>query len=153
MASIHRLLPTRRRPDVDLVRQVPWLRDARDRVLADLAPHADRLRLPAGRVVARAGERARELVVILAGRATLRRDGHPPLTLGAGTEIGLAEVLHGGPHAGTVIARSDLDVIVVNAPAVRGAQAAGITPDRRAAPRAAARPVGRPAPAVAGARS
>jgi len=152
MASIHRLRPARRRPDVGLVRQVPWLREAGEHALAPLAPHADRLRLPAGRVVTRAGERAHELVVILAGRATVQHDGRPSWTLGAGAEIGLAEVLHGGRHAATVVARSDLDVIVVNGPAVRWAHAAGIAPDRRVAAGAAGPPAGLPEPAVAGAR-
>lgn len=151
MASITLPLRNRRRSDVALVRQVPWLRAADARRLAALAPHTDRLRLPPGRVVARAGDLARELTVVVAGEATVERDGAPPEVLAAGAQIGLAEVLAGGRHGATVVARSELDVVVVNGPAVRWARREGLGRPDRAERTTATRPAPGRVPVAAGA--
>lgn len=153
MASITFPLPNRRRTDAALVRQVPWLRAADARHLAALAPHTDRLRLPPGRVVARAGDLARELTVVVAGEATVERPGHAPEVLTAGAQVGLAEVLCGSRHGATVVARSDLEVVVVNGPAVRWAQREGVGRTDRPAGATVPRPAPGRVPAAAGARA
>ena len=87
----------RRRPDVGLLLDVPALADAGPSRLADLAPHADRLRLPAGRTIARAGATARELVVVVSGQAARLSDDGRPALLPAGAEIGGTRSSSGGP--------------------------------------------------------
>lgn len=126
-----RLLPVhlpsrRRRRDVGPLLDVPALRDAGRRRLADLAPHADRLRLPAGRMIARAGDAARELTVVVAGQAApLSQDGRTAV-LSAGTEIGGHEVVDRRPHPATVVSLTDVEVVVVSGPAVLWAHREGL---------------------------
>jgi CRP-like cAMP-binding protein len=100
------------------LRDVPALAHADRRRLAELAPHADRLRLPAGRTLARAGERARELIVLVAGQAALLSEDGRTEVLSAGAEIGGQEVVDHLPHSATVLALTDVDVVVLNGPAV-----------------------------------
>jgi CRP-like cAMP-binding protein len=117
----------RRRPDVGPVLDVPALREAPGRHLMDLAPHADRLHLPAGRVIARAGHTARELIVVLAGQAALlSQDGRTAAVLSAGAEIGGHEVVERSPHPATVVSLTDVEVVVVDQSAVLWAQHEGL---------------------------
>jgi hypothetical protein len=116
----------RRRPDVGLLLDVPALADAGPSRLADLAPHADRLRLPAGRTIAFAGASARELVVVVSGQAARLSDDGPPAVLPAGAEIGGHEVVDRRPHPATVVSLTDVEVVVVNGPAVRWAHDEGL---------------------------
>jgi CRP-like cAMP-binding protein len=120
------LRSSRRRPDIGPLLDVPALAGAGRRRLADLAPHADRLRLPAGRTIARAGATARELIVVVSGRAArLSPDGRMAV-LPAGAEIGGHELVDRRPHPATVMSLTDVELVVVNGPAVRGAHDEGL---------------------------
>lgn len=121
---IHRRRPDRGR-DVSLLRGVPSFRHADPRLLAQLAAHTDRLRLPPGRTLVRAGETARALIAIVAGEATVAsRDGRLSV-LRPGDEIGARELLRNQRHTATVVATGDIEVVVVNGPAVRWAHREG----------------------------
>jgi hypothetical protein len=134
----HRWL-RRRRHGANPLLEVPSFRDADPRRLAELAPHSDRLRLQPARTLVRAGDMARELIVILAGEATvLHQDGGVDV-LRAGDEIGGREVLRNDRHAATVVAASPVEVVVLNGPAVRWAHQEGVG--------RLSRPVGRTSPA------
>jgi signal-transduction protein with cAMP-binding, CBS, and nucleotidyltransferase domain len=91
------------------------------RVLEQLGPHVDRLRLRAGTVLAREGHVARELVIVLDGDVLATRHGDEVLRGSTGTQIGADNVLDRRPHDRTWIAGTDLDVVVVNGPAYRWA--------------------------------
>jgi CRP-like cAMP-binding protein len=121
-----RSIRRRQRPDIRLLLRVPALTHADPRRLAELARHTDRLRLPPGRTVVRAGATARELIVVLAGEAAVVHADGVRALLGPGAEIGGCEVLSHERHAATVVATSALDVVVVNGPAVRWAAAEGV---------------------------
>ena len=126
-----RILPAhlrsrRRRPDVGPLLDVPALADAGPRRLADLVPHADRLRLPAGRTIARAGSTARELIVVVSGEAAVGSPDGRMAILPAGAEIGGHEVVARRPHPATVVSLTDIEVVVVNGPAVRWAHDEGL---------------------------
>ena len=119
-------LPSRRRPDVGPLLDVPALRGASRRRLAALAPHADRLMLPPGRPLARAGDTAREMTVVVAGQVALTSgDGHTAV-LSAGAQIGGNEVVHRRPHPATVVTLTDVEVVVLAGPAVVWAQREGL---------------------------
>lgn len=89
------------------------------RKLALLARHADRLTLPAGRILSRAGQRADEVVVVLSGDA--QRSDAANDVLGPGSVIGAAPVVFNDTYPDTVSARTELEVLVVNGPAFRWA--------------------------------
>jgi hypothetical protein len=89
------------------------------RVLQELGPHVDRLRVPAGTVLAHEGRVARELVVVLEGDVVGIHGGVDVVSGSTGTQIGAFGLLDRRPHDHTWIARTDLDVVVVNGPAFR----------------------------------
>ena len=89
------------------------------RVLRELGPHVDRLRVPAGTVLAHEGRVARELVVVLEGDVRGIHEGDDVVTGSTGTQIGAFGLLDRRPHDRTWIAQTDLDVVVVNGPAFR----------------------------------
>jgi hypothetical protein len=131
MLSFTRSDRRRRRPDVGPLLQVPAFRHCTPRQLAEMAPHTDRLRLSPGRTLVRAGDRGRELVVVVAGEAAVIRGGRQVAVLTPGAQIGGRETLRHERHDATVVATSDLEVVVVNGPAVRWAHqecASGLAP-------------------------
>lgn len=127
MYSVPRTFCLRRqRQDIAPLLAIPAFGDVDPRRLAELAPHTDSLRLPRGRTLARAGRTARELIIIVAGEATvLHRDGRTAV-LHAGAQIGGGEVVHNERHAATVVAASEVEVVVVNGPAVVWANRQGL---------------------------
>jgi hypothetical protein len=89
--------------------------------LASVAAHTDRLRVPAGTVLARAGWSAREVLLVLDGEVLPVDDGRGPDSYGAGSQIGSAELLAGAAHPVTLVAGEDLEVLAVYGPAYRWA--------------------------------
>ena len=86
------------------------------RLLADLAPHADRLRVRDGQVLATAGRHAWQLLVLVTGTARSEAGGKTRM-LGAGDAIAPEAVAQVLPHPATVTAIGDVEVLVVNGPA------------------------------------
>jgi CRP-like cAMP-binding protein len=111
----------RRRPDVSVLAAVPPFDRYARSSLAPLVPHADRLRVADGTVVAREGYRARQLVIVTAGVLLASRDGRPIGALGPGTWIGADELLEDRAHDYTLVAGEGLEVLVLNGPAYRWA--------------------------------
>jgi CRP-like cAMP-binding protein len=90
------------------------------RALAPLAAHADRLDPRPGTPLARAGEHAREVVIVVDGDAVVIGRGGVE-RLGPGSWVGAREVLSGTAHGDTVVAGDGLRVVVLPAPAFRWA--------------------------------
>lgn len=111
----------RRRPDVSVLADVPPFDRYARSSLAPLIPHADRLRLADGTVVAREGHRARQLVIVTAGVLLATRAGRPIGALGPGTWIGADELLADRAHDCTLVAWEGLEVLVLTGPAYRWA--------------------------------
>jgi CRP-like cAMP-binding protein len=112
---------SRRRPDVAVLAEVPPFDRYARSSLAPLVPHADRLRVTDGTVVAREGHRAREVLIVVAGAVLATRAGHPVGALGPGSWIGGPEVLDDRAHSCTLVATEGLEVLVLAAPAYRWA--------------------------------
>jgi hypothetical protein len=89
-----------------------------------LAEHTDRLSVPAGSVLAREGELARQFVLVLDGEVTTSGESGPTVHQDTGVQIGARELIWSEPYDSTWTALSDLDVLVVNGPAFRWAQRA-----------------------------
>jgi hypothetical protein len=151
---------TRPRPDVGPLLRVPALTQADRRRLAELVPSTDVLRLPPGQALVTAGAPAAELIVLLSGQVAVLHPDGTGAVLRAGTQVGLHELLAYRRHAATVVALTPLEVVVVNAPAVRWAHAEGLvryappaTPPTPPTPSLPARPrQGRPEPKPASTR-
>ena len=66
-----------------------------------------------GRVLAAEGRRARELIILVDGTATVSVCGEEVLTLGPGSTFGAAALLDRGTHMATLTARSTMLTMVV----------------------------------------
>ena len=95
------------------VQLTPLFQTVPRRRRGEVSQATDRLTVSAGSVLIRQGELAHAFFVIVAGVASVIRDGRPVRSLGPGDffgEIGLV----GKPYrTATVIANSDLDVLVM----------------------------------------
>ena len=111
---------SRSRPDVSVLRAAAPFAAYDDRALAPLAAHADRLDPRPGTPLARAGEHAREVVIVVDGDAVVMGRGGVE-RLGPGAWLGAREVLGGAAHGDTVVAGDGLRVVVLPAPAFRWA--------------------------------
>ncbi len=115
-----------RRPDIDPLLAVPALRDADRRHLALLAAHADRVRLPPGHTLARAGDTARELIAVVSGQAAVVAPDGRGAVLHAGAQIGLDEVVGGRRHTATIVTTTEVEAVVLTVPAVLWAEQVGL---------------------------
>jgi CRP-like cAMP-binding protein len=96
----------------------------RPRDLRELAAHTDHVHLPAGSVLVREGDKAREFIVVLWGEVSASHTGGPADRFGAGTEIGGRALREHEHHDRTWTAETDVDLLVVNGPAFRFAHRA-----------------------------
>ena len=111
---------SRSRPDVSVLRAAAPFDAYEERALAPLAAHADRLDPRPGTPLARAGEHAREVVMVVEGEAVVMHPGGVE-RLGPGSWVGAREVVGGDAHGVTVVAGDGLRVVVLPAPAFRWA--------------------------------
>ena len=80
-----------------------------------MARASDEVALPAGRVLCEQGGIGREAFIILEGTAEVRRNKKKVATLGAGACVGELSLLDHGPRTASVIAITDLRVLVIGA--------------------------------------
>jgi len=83
--------------------------------LQAVARASDEIELPAGRILCEQGTIGREAFVIIEGNAEVRRNDKKVATLGAGTCVGELALLDHGPRTATVVAATDLKVLVLGA--------------------------------------
>ena len=83
--------------------------------LTAVARASDEVDLSEGRVLCEQGDIGREAFVILDGTAEVRRNGQKVATLTTGACFGELALLDSGPRTATVVATSDLKVLVIGA--------------------------------------
>lgn len=101
----------------DHLARIPLFAGCSSRDLGHLARAADEVTLEQGAVLTRQGEIGREAFVLLDGRAEVQRDGSVVAELGPGAVIGELALLDGGPRTATVVASTDVDLLVLTRPA------------------------------------
>jgi CRP-like cAMP-binding protein len=74
---------------------------------------ADRIEVEAGRELVTEGRTGREFFLILDGTAIVRRNGRKVATLGPGQFFGELSLLDKGPRTATVVAESDMKLLVL----------------------------------------
>lgn len=72
------------------------------------------LRVPAGKIIARTGEPGEEYFVVVAGSARVVREGATVDILGPGSHYGDVSLLDGGPRIDTVVADTDMELLVLS---------------------------------------
>lgn len=101
----------------DHLLRIPLFAGCSTRDLDRLARATDEVTLSAGTTLTRQGDIGREAFVVLSGTAEVRRDGATVAELGPGSVIGELALLDGGPRTATVVATTDVEVIVLSRPA------------------------------------
>jgi CRP/FNR family transcriptional regulator, cyclic AMP receptor protein len=92
---------------------VPLFSKCSNSQLKEIGRVADELTVKAGTVLTRQGEVGRELFVIVNGTASVTRDGQPIATISKGGFVGELAVIAHVPRNATVVAETDLDVLVL----------------------------------------
>jgi CRP/FNR family cyclic AMP-dependent transcriptional regulator len=74
---------------------------------------SDEIRVPAGKVLVSEGTTGREFYLILEGQAVVRRGGRRVAMLGPGQYFGELSLLDRGPRTATVVADTDMALLVL----------------------------------------
>jgi CRP-like cAMP-binding protein len=98
---------------MELLKSVPLFSKLDKKGLQDVAHIADELDLPAGKEMATEGDRGREFFVLLKGEAEVTRRGEKINTMKAGDFFGEIALVTKMPRTATVVATSDVDVLVI----------------------------------------
>ncbi len=80
-----------------------------------MAKASDEVDIPAGKTLCEQGSVGREAFIILDGTAEVRRNKKKVATLGTGACFGELALLDHGPRTATVVATTDLKVLVLGA--------------------------------------
>jgi CRP/FNR family cyclic AMP-dependent transcriptional regulator len=95
---------------VETLATVPLFSACSKKELQMVAKSAERLEVPAGKVVVTEGAAGTEFFVIIDGRARVERHGRQVASLGAGAFFGDLALLDRAPRNASVIADSELSV-------------------------------------------
>ena len=103
----------------DLLRSVPLFRDLSKRNLDAVAKYADEVRKKKGSVLAQQGSRGLEFIFIIEGEVRVERDGKVINRLSANDFFGEISLIDQRPRMATVIADTDVRLLVVHARSFR----------------------------------
>ena len=92
---------------------VPLFSALSKRDLKTVEQAADRIEVPAGREVVSEGRTGHEFFLILDGKASVTRDNRKVADLGPGDYFGEMAVLDQGPRTATVVADTDMNLLVL----------------------------------------
>lgn len=81
--------------------------------LVTLGKRADEVKIPAGKVLCEEGKPGHEFFMIIDGGAAVMRNGREIAHLGPGQSFGELSLLDRGPRSATVVATTDMDLLVL----------------------------------------
>jgi CRP-like cAMP-binding protein len=99
---------------VELLSNVRLFSACSNRDLRRIASLTTPIDVPKGEVLIRQGETKRECFVIAEGQAKATMRGRRSVTLGPGTFFGEMSLLDGGPRSATVVAETDMHLLVLS---------------------------------------
>ncbi len=105
----------RRDAKIELLRRIPLFERCSRRELARIAGVADELELPEGRTLTEEGRSGREFIVLVEGRAEVRRKGRRVNVLSAGDFLGEISLILDRPRTATVRTTTPSRLLVVTA--------------------------------------
>ena len=105
----------RKNAKIELLKRVPLFAQCSRRELAQIALLSAELNLPAGRKLMTEGERGKEFIVLVEGRADVRRKGRRVRELSDGDFLGEIALVADVPRTATVTALTPLTVLLVTA--------------------------------------
>lgn len=82
--------------------------------LERIAKASEDIEVPEGQIIVDQGDVGRDCYVVVSGEATVRRSGRKITTLGPGSVIGELSLLDHGPRTATVVADTDMQLVVID---------------------------------------
>lgn len=101
-------------PKVQRLMGVPIFSGCRTRDLRRACALIDETARPAGTPLVHEGDRGREIMILASGQASVTRGRVPIATLETGALIGEIAILDGGPRTTTVVADTDVTLLVLD---------------------------------------
>lgn len=102
------------RSRIEFLRTVPLFEGLSDKVLSRIDTHIDEVTVPAGRELTHEGGRAYEAFIVADGEAEVRVGADVVATSGSGEMIGEIGLLKNVPRSATVIAKTPMQLLVIN---------------------------------------
>ena len=102
-----------RQTHLDYLASVSLFSACSKRELQAVAKRTDEVTIPAGRTLCEQGTVGREAYVIMSGTAEVRRNKKKVADIGPGTCVGELALLDHKPRTASIIATSDLKVLVI----------------------------------------
>jgi len=103
-----------RKNDDLLLRQLPVFAGCPGRTMKLVSNLGTRLRIRAGQRLVTTGHRGSEVLIVLSGMASCLVGGVEEAQFGPGDFFGEVATLDGGPRTATVVASTDMEVLVLN---------------------------------------
>jgi CRP-like cAMP-binding protein len=101
---------------IDLLKKVPLFSNLSQRHLGEIAKHADQVQVEKGRVLVQQGKIGWEFIFIVEGKARVEKDGKVIRQLSKGDFFGEISLIDGEPRTSTVIAETDMTLLIVHKP-------------------------------------
>ena len=101
---------------IDLLKKVPLFNNLSQKHLREIAKHADQVQVEAGRVLVEQGGKGWEFIFIAEGKARVEKDGKVIRQLSKGDFFGEISLIDGEPRTSTVIAETDMTLLIVHKP-------------------------------------
>jgi CRP/FNR family cyclic AMP-dependent transcriptional regulator len=101
-------------PKLEHLAQVQMFSSLNKKELRLISKAADIVDLKAGTEIVTEGTIGHEFYLVLAGDATVRRNGRKIATLGPGSYFGELALLDRGPRSATVVADTDMEVVIIS---------------------------------------
>ena len=105
---------TTRQELLDAVRSIPLFSACNTRELREVTRLGTRVRMAAGTTMAEEGSSDHELLIVLSGTATCRAKGRRLARFGPGDFFGEISLVDRGPRSATVVADSDMELLVLD---------------------------------------
>jgi CRP/FNR family transcriptional regulator, cyclic AMP receptor protein len=98
---------------IDHLQQVPLFAACSRKDLQLVAKRAEEVRVSEGKTLVTEGETGHEFFVILSGKAKVLRHGRKIADIGPGAAFGELALLEKAPRNATVVAETDMDLVVL----------------------------------------
>jgi CRP-like cAMP-binding protein len=104
----------RRADKIDLIKKVPLFSELSNRQLNEISKHADQVMPKAGAPLAQQGKTGQDFIIIVNGKAKVVKNRRVIRHLSRGDYFGEISLIDGGPRTATVIAETDMTILVVH---------------------------------------
>lgn len=108
------MLFIKRDQKINLLKKVPMFSSLSNRHLIEIARHAEAVPVKAGKVLTQQGARGLEFFFIVEGKAQVQKNGKAIRQLTSGDFFGEISLIDREPRTASVIADTDMTLLVVN---------------------------------------